>query len=264
MPWDEGTYDSGFWDTPPTPADLPLSVKKKRTKSMPKRDYISDPDDAFSAQLQTFKNNIGSYATVLGLTPAQVAAQAADANYYAYVLACHMAMQQGAQQWTKWKDLVRDGGTAPPTGMPMAPVFPPSVAAVLLGIEIRFRALVGQIKKSAGYNPGIGEALGIEGDEQSAPPPGTMQPIIELMIDGNHVIVKWGWQGNRAFLDLCEIQVDRGGGQGFVMLAYDTTPGYTDTAHFPATPTKWKYRAIYRKGDAQVGVWSNEVSITVG
>jgi hypothetical protein len=27
---------------------------------------------------------------------------------------------------------------------------------------------------------------------------------------------------------------------------------------------KWKYRAIWRVGDEQVGLWSEEVSITVG
>ena len=43
-----------------------------------------------------------------------------------------------------------------------------------------------------------------------------------------------------------------------------TTPGYNDTAPFPAAPAKWSYRAIYRVGDAQVGVWSNVVSVTVG
>ena len=264
MPWDEGAYDLGFWDTPPTSAEQPLSVKKKRTHTMPKRDYLDPNDDAFSAQLQTFKTNIGSYATVLVVTPAQVTAQAADANYSAYVIACHLTMQQGAQQWTKWKDFVRGGGTAPPTGTPAAPVFPTTVAAVMLGIEIRFRALVQQIKRSAGYNEGIGEALGIEGPVQSPPPAGTLQPVIDLLIEGNRVIVKWGWQGHRAFIDLCELQVDRGDGHGFVLLAYDTTPGYTDTAPFPATPVKWKYRAIYRKADAQVGVWSDEVAITVG
>ena len=63
-------------------------------------------------------------------------------------------------------------------------------------------------------------------------------------------------------LDLCELQVDRG--QGWQLLAMDTTPNYTDTAPFPATPTKWKYRAIYRVGDAQVGVWSGVVEIVVG
>ncbi len=39
---------------------------------------------------------------------------------------------------------------------------------------------------------------------------------------------------------------------------------YTNTFPLPATPTKWKYRGIYRVGDAQVGVWSNTVEITVG
>ena len=61
---------------------------------------------------------------------------------------------------------------------------------------------------------------------------------------------------------MIELQVDRG--TGFVFLANDTTPGYTDTHPFPATPTKWTYRAIYRVGDSQVGIWSKPVSITVG
>ncbi len=74
----------------------------------------------------------------------------------------------------------------------------------------------------------------------------------------------WGWAGFSAFLDMLEIQVDRGDGKCFVFLTYDTTPDYTDTYPHPAVPTKWKYRAIYRVGDAQVGVWSNTVEITVG
>ena len=37
-----------------------------------------------------------------------------------------------------------------------------------------------------------------------------------------------------------------------------------DTTPLPATAAKWKYRAIYRVADARVGVWSDEVSITVG
>ena len=58
--------------------------------------------------------------------------------------------------------------------------------------------------------------------------------------------------------------MDRGDGKGFVPLAFDTTPGYVDTQPFPATPTKWTYKAIYRVNDAQTGQWSNPVTITVG
>jgi hypothetical protein len=63
---------------------------------------------------------------------------------------------------------------------------------------------------------------------------------------------------------MLEIQGNRGDGKGWVFLTFDTTPNYTDTFPLPATPTKWKYRAIYRVGDAQVGIWSNTVEITVG
>jgi hypothetical protein len=73
-----------------------------------------------------------------------------------------------------------------------------------------------------------------------------------------------GWGGNGTFLDMLEIQLDRGDGKGFVFVTYDTTPNYADTALLPSTPTKWKYRAIYRVGHVQVGVWSTTVEITVG
>ena len=58
--------------------------------------------------------------------------------------------------------------------------------------------------------------------------------------------------------------MDRADGKGWIMLTYDTTPGYNDTTRLPATAARWKYRAIYRVADARVGVWSDEVGITVG
>ena len=78
------------------------------------------------------------------------------------------------------------------------------------------------------------------------------------------VLIGWGWGGNRDHVDLIEIQVDRGEGKGFVPLAYDTTPNYTDTTPFPTTLTRWKYRAISRAGEAQVGQWSATAEVAVG
>src|SRR5208283_5325422 len=98
--------------------------------------------------------------------------------------------------------------------------------------------------------------------QQTPPDYTTLQPQIDATLDGNQVDVGWGWGGYGAFRDICEIQVDRGDGKGFVLLAFDTTPGYTDTAPFPTVPVKWTYRAIYRVGDSQVGVWSLPVSVT--
>src|ERR1017187_739366 len=228
-----------------------------------KSDYIQQNDDAFNAQLQTYKNGIGGYAAVIGVTAAQMAGQAADAAYYDYVLKCNKLMANAALQWTGWKNLERGGGVPPASGAPVLPTLPTAVPAVAPGIEARFRALVQQNKSNANYNETIGLALGIEGAQQAGPDLTTIQPVIDALIFGNHVNIKWGWGGNSAFLDICELQVDRGDGKGFGLLAFDTTPGYTDTQPFPAAPVTWNYRAIYRVGDSQVGVWSNPVSVTV-
>jgi hypothetical protein len=232
---------------------------------MPKSDYIAYKDEAFAAQLQAFKTAIPGYATILGVTPAQVAAQAADADYFSYVLAGAQLMRNSATQWVGWKDLVRDGGDTPPSGAPTTPPLPPAVPPVAPGVEARFRALVKQIRLSPAYNEAIGAALGIEGSEQGGPDFAIFGPDINASIRGGQVFLAWDWGGYRAFLDLCELQVDRtGSGTAFGLLAMDSTPGYTDTDPFPSTPTKWTYRAIYRVGDQRVGQWSKSVSIMVG
>ncbi len=89
-----------------------------------------------------------------------------------------------------------------------------------------------------------------------------IQPQFDVSVSGTQVNVNWGWQGQGQFLDMCELQVDRG--QGFVLLAFDTTPGYNDTTPFPTAPAKWTYRAIFHVGDGRVGQWSNPVSVMVG
>ena len=231
---------------------------------MSKGSYIEPNDDAFAAQLITFKNNIGAYFMTLGLSPTQVAAQAADADYYDWTLRCQKIMQNAGQQWTAWKDLIRKGGPLPDTGAPSLPSLPtPAPTVVDPGVEARFRALAQLIKKNPAYNKAMGEALGIEAPESAAPDLSTVQPQFKLTLSGGRVEVGWTWQGLSASLDACEIQVDRGGGPGYVFLTIDTTPGYVDSAPWPATPVKWTYRAIYRVGDAQVGLWSNPVSVTV-
>jgi hypothetical protein len=143
-------------------------------------------------------------------------------------------------------------------------VFPAAVPAVDHGIEIRFRALVKQVKGNPAYNQAIDTALGIEGAQQTGPDLTTIQPKSPPSSAAHMSMSARGWGGNGAFLDICEIEVDRSDGKGFVMLTFDTTPNYTDTTPFPATPTKWTYRAIYRVGDARVGQWSKSVSVTVG
>jgi hypothetical protein len=227
-----------------------------------KEDPIADGDDEFAAQLLAFKLAIPSYISLFELTPEEVAAQAADADYFFFVLQCMTAVSNSADQWASWKTLIRRGGTPPPEGLPVATVLPPSVAVVAAGVEARFRALIAKIKKHPAYNEAIGQALGIEGAEVAGPDFTTFGPKLRLEQTGAGMLVRWGWQGKSAFVDMLELEVDRGDGQGFKLLAFDTTPNYLDTT-VPTTAAKWTYRAIYRVGDARVGQWSAPVSIAV-
>jgi hypothetical protein len=231
-----------------------------------KRDYIKQNKAAFGLQLTTFSDNIGPYATLLGLSAGDVASQAADAvNFnFNYVLASTTTMDHAAQQWGSWSKLLRQGGTPPPGGAPVAPTLGAAPAAVDLGIEDRFRELVQRIKLHPNYNPSIGEALGIEGDEQTEADLTTIQPRLKLKLSGGAVIIGWGWGGHGDQLDMIRLEVDRTGTGTFLLLATDTTPNYTDTEQMPATAAKWTYRAMYYVGDQPVGQWSDLVSIHVG
>lgn len=228
---------------------------------MAKKDYIQQNDMAFALQLNTFKTNIGSYA-MLGLAPAQITAQAADADYFNYLVQCQSIMQNDAKATTGWRDAVRDGNSAatPPALTPLPAAVPP----VTPGVESRFRALVQQIKSNPAYNTSIGTALGVEGVVAVGPDLNTLQPTITAEVTAAGVVIDWSFGGNAAFLDALELEVDRSDGKGFVVVTSDPTPGYTDTAPFPAAPAKWTYRAIYRLDDKRVGQWSATVSVMVG
>jgi hypothetical protein len=229
-----------------------------------KSDYVQKNNAAFALQLRTFQDNIGSYATLLGLTPAQVTSQAADSDYYNYLVEVLQTMEQHGQQWSMWHRQMRHGSTALPGGAPVLPTLPVAPTAVPPGIEGRFRALMNLIKAGPNYNTSIGEALGGEGPEQTAPDTAAIKPDLTLRLSGGSVQVGWGWGGQSKHLDMIRLEVDRGGGAGFVLLAMDTTPNYIDTEPLPATAAKWTYRGMYYVGDSPVGQWSDPVSINVG
>lgn len=245
---------------------LPVPTQKTKKHTMPKSDFMPTDDNGKATLFVLFRDNVGQYLATLGISPtdADIVQQAADATRFRAIVDFCANMQNAAQGWTAEKNYERDGGDTAPAGQ-VVPELPAGFpAAVLPGIVRRFRELVKRLKSLKNYTPTIGEALGIEGTVQTGPDMAIIQAIIALSIIGNAVLITWGWQGFSAFLDMLEIQVDRNDGKGWVFLTYDTTPNYTDTFPLPATPTKWKYRAIYRVGDAQVGVWSNTVEITVG
>jgi len=248
-------------DSPQNKQPPKRSKKMKRTSWFPGRaaDQI--------LCLENFRNKLPSYGVTLGLTTAQVTAAVGDARWLIYIIESWLpAVRAWALACTDAAEDAQTGDGSDVMVLPVftAPTLPTGVVAVNTGALDRFFAIVQTIKDSNGYTEAIGTDLTIVGGQQGAPDFTTLKPDFKLTVSTNGVNVAWNWGGFVAFLDMIEIQVDRGTGQGFVFLANDTTPGYTDTSAQPSTPTKWKYRAIYRLGDQQVGLWSNEMSITVG
>ncbi len=226
---------------------------------MAKLDYIPRDDERKAALFEQFRDSIGGYAAVLGLSAGQVASQAADSHYFRYVLNHSRSMQNSSSQWVSYKVNLLTGGDQAGTRpvMPGEPAAPP--ATVAPGILARFRALVRQIKAAPNYSEAMGRGLGLVGPESVAPDPALLAPVISLRLHGSDVEVVW----NKGDMEAIEIQVDRGDGV-FALLAVDTRPNYIDTEDFPVPAARWGYRAIYLRDAKRLGQWSGTAHITVG
>lgn len=180
------------------------------------------------------------------MTPEEVAAQAADANHYNYVIECQQQMLTTSKTFTVCQKMMLKGNRKPGGKGHTAytPALPPPVTPVMPGIEKRFRKLVRQIKNNLNYTSAIGVELNIEAIDHAAPDMAAVQPALSAVVIGNYVELRWSWRGHRAHLDLRELEVDRGDGKGFVWLV---------------STIKTRYRA----GDQIVGQRSTPASVMV-
>ena len=121
----------------------------------------------------------------------------------------------------------------------------------------RHRVLEDQLR------PAIGQDLGLIGADITLDLT-TLKPILDGSLQAAHPNIGWTKQGLDGLPRKLSGLVDRGTGT-FGFLAFDTIPDYLDTAPLPAPGTSavWKYKAIYRLGDDQVGQWSDVFSIPV-
>ena len=133
--------------------------------------------------------------------------------------------------------------------------------AVMPGIIPRTTALVAHIKTLEKFTTAIGQDLWIIATPHLIDPT-TRKPILNVQIKAGHPVILW----TKGKASAIEIWVDRGDGNGFVFMTINTEPNTTDTTPLPApgTSAMWKYKAIYRLHDEQVGQWSDVISISVG
>ena len=197
-------------------------------------------------------------APALGLTEADINEVKADAEAFRYTLSALNTVQSNGKLWTAFKNLQRDGGTGS-TAYPNVSNLPAPVPAVPLGIVPRLSNLVARIKAARNYTEAIGQDLNIVGTVQVMEID-AVKPIIEITTRGGHPIIQW----SKGDADALEIWVDRNDERGFGLFTIANSPRITDTTPLPATPIHWKYKAIYRLKDAQIGNWSEVTPVAVG
>jgi hypothetical protein len=224
--------------------------------------YFLPPDDGGKADLlDHLAATLPKYAAIFALTSEMLAQRQADALAFRHALQTADDAQAYAQHRKAYKNLLRDGGDGSgdwPLPLTFSQTDP---LAVALGIIPRLTSFVTWLKIQPGYSEAIGQDLWLVGAKQVIDP-STWKPALSMQSQGGHPVI--GWTKGKA--SGVEILVDRGDGQGFVLLTISITPPTTDNSPLPAAGTSavWKYKAIYHRGDNQVGDWSDVVSVAVG
>lgn len=226
---------------------------------MAKAYFISSTDPGKRDWLNHLAERLPVHANTVGVSNAERDSVIADALAFDYIMAAQTSFTAAAQQWTAYKNAARNGTGSTMGPLPTAPTLGTAPAPVAPGIFPRVSALCARIKKHPAYTDAIGQDLDIIGAEQTVDTTHA-KPVLKLELLAGKPNVKW----TKGSFDGVEIWVDRGSGT-FVFLAIDTVPDYPDTYALPAPgqTALWKYKAIYRLNDAQVGEWSDVVSIAV-
>jgi hypothetical protein len=87
-----------------------------------------------------------------------------------------------------------------------------------------------------------------------------LQPLLTVAFQGGHPVLHW--KSNNA--EALELEADYDTGT-YSLLTMQFYPGYQDNTPLPSAGTSalWKYRAIYRVRDQQVGHWSHVLEVGV-
>ncbi|MBS0346740.1 MAG: hypothetical protein JSR69_09785 [Proteobacteria bacterium] len=225
---------------------------------MAKSYYMPKDDNGKVALLDQLATRLPIYADALEISPADIAALQADATALRYTLNAYNIIQGNARLWTAYKNLLRDGGAG--TGaFPPAANLPAPVPTVTPGIIPRVTALIARIKTARNYTEAIGQDLAIVGSTQVVDPDG-WKPIIDISVRAGRPVIQWSKGG----ADSIEIWADRGDDKGLAFYTITTDPNFTDASPTPGNSALWKYKAIYRLRDEQVGSWSDVISIAIG
>jgi hypothetical protein len=230
-----------------------------------KKYFMPRQEAAKLSWFKNFANKLAGYAAKYNISAAEITDMTLSVVFYEYWYNYSSQYIEYTRKLTQYKTELREGIPAGATASvpPTPPTFGPVPTAVLPGMFSRASALAVIIKKRSNYTEADGLDLGIEGSEDvSAFTKGTgIKPsILVQKVQGGKPEIVW----QKLDSDGIDIWVDRGNGT-FAFLATDTYPNYIDNSPLPISGAEvWKYKAIYRYGDDQIGNWSDIISTAVG
>ncbi|MEX1063722.1 MAG: hypothetical protein WED06_00085 [Candidatus Paceibacterota bacterium] len=198
---------------------------------MAKQDYIPGKEGNLAVWLQNYKDNLAVHKGTLGVTDAEYNAQVAFVNALLAAIVNNTNKQGEAQQART--DLNTQKST--------------SVSGIRIGAQ--------KIKKKDAYNNGIGEDLGIVGDENSIDIENSKPALTAKKVETG-----WRFSFNLlGFFDSVKIFRTRPGGAK-TFIAIDTSSPYIDTEPMVNAT---EYTAYYMLGDNSVGLESDKVTISI-
>lgn len=223
--------------------------------------YLPTADSDRVIWLNNFSTKIGTYATSVGVTSAEVTQIQKDASMFQYIMNLVEIYKQTLNNLVSYKSLLkRPIGQQHLGAIPSLPTLAAPPAAVSEGVLTRIAAIVKRIKASANYTENMGQDLGIIAPIQSIDL-STLQPDLTVKLDAGRPHIK----SSKGIADALDLYVDRNDGAGFILIGRLIKPDYIDTANLPAGTllAEWDYKAMFVIGNDNVGLMSPIVSVIV-
>ena len=227
---------------------------------MSKKAFLPTIEAKMILWLINFAGKLSTYAAKYGISLGEVADITADKEYCNFWWQHHLEVQIYDQNVTAFKNALFHGvpaGSAAPVE-PVPPVLGTVPAAVAPDVFGRATSIGNRIKSHKDYSTTDGEALGLEGTEQSLPDIVNSKPELKTQVIGGVPRIIW----HKNHMKAIELLARRNGGT-WDFMALDTHPDYDDTHPLPATEELWEYKGIYHFGNGRVGQWSEVVSVKV-
>lgn len=223
--------------------------------------YIPSSDSGRVIWMNNFSSKIGNYASLVGITAAEVTAIQKDATMFNYVINMLESYKQTLNNITSYKNLLKHAvGQQHLGALPAPPTLPTTPVLVTEGVFDRVSNFVKRVKSSSNYNEAMGNDLGIIAPVQTFDV-NTMQPELKVTLDGDRPHIKCA----KGYSDAVDLYVDRKDGAGFVLIGRLTKPDYIDVVSLAANVSlaEWDYKARYVIANDVVGIMSAVASIVV-